>query len=100
MKSLLLVVALLVTACGPEVKDPIEDLREELPTTVVTPAGMEIIPAGWFLHLYPAYCVALLRDRSGVAQRCYDYRGMPDFGDCQPTSFGGCSHFGFGDDHP
>lgn len=87
----LIAVAVLLAGC--DAVETTENLVEELPTVQVTPEGPEVLPAGWFLHDYPAYCVMLARDEHAVARRCYDYAAIPAM-NCTPVAAGGCRHFG------
>ncbi|MCC6178787.1 MAG: hypothetical protein WAZ94_15025 [Phycisphaerales bacterium] len=66
---------LLLAGCG-----VVEEVREELPSVAVTPAGPEVLPPGWYLHLYPAQCIVLVRDEEGTARRCMEERVR-----CTPT---------------
>ena len=89
MRILIAVFAVIAVGCG--AVEPVEALAEALPSVQSTPEGPEVFPAGWYMHSYPAYCIALARDSQGTARRCYDGRGLG----CVPTAPGGCRHFGF-----
>lgn len=70
-----IVLLLLLTGCG-----VVEEVREELPSVASTPTGLEVLPPGWYLHLYPAQCLVLVRDEEGLARRCIEERLR-----CTPT---------------
>lgn len=90
MRSLIAVAVLLA---GCDAVEPVENLVEALPSIQQTPEGPEVLPAGWFLHDYPAFCVMLARDEHAIARRCYDYASNPAAA-CSPVAAGGCAHFG------
>ncbi|MFZ5440491.1 MAG: hypothetical protein ACOZQL_10810 [Myxococcota bacterium] len=80
----------LVASCSSCGGDVVQEVREELPSVAETPAGPEILPPGWYLHLYPGLCVIVVRDENGVAQRCYV---VEDRTKCVPTNLSGCRGF-------
>lgn len=82
MRTLLLSLALL-SACGPV------DAEELAPTVAVaqTPNVVDVLPAGWFLHYYPALCAVAVRDEAGTLRACYDYWPGP----CKPSTERRCS---------
>ena len=66
-------------------------LPENTPSLAQTPGGgMQLIPAGWYVHDYPGVCVFLIRDEEGRARRCYSY---PEGLACVPEAEGGCLRF-------
>lgn len=74
MKTTLLI---LLMGCGAEVAEP---ARVEIPSVATTPDGLQVLPPGWYLHLYPAQCIVLVRDEDGTARRCIEERAR-----CTPT---------------
>jgi len=55
------------------------DVRSELPALNPEPApGLPtVLPAGWFVHLYPHFCAVVLRDQAGRWQTCVRWPECP-----------------------
>ena len=82
MHKLTVALVVMLAACGGEEPKPLP-----LPSLVIVPTGLMLLPPGWGLHLYPGLCATVVVDAQDKAHQCID-----DF-DCTPSDPGRCKAF-------